>query len=92
MPRFLIEVTHAGGPHDCEEVINALMHTGSHFMVNADWGCRDDVHTAWLTVEADNKDEISLIIPPHFRNEVRIIELTRYSPNEMNDQPQIGSH
>ncbi len=83
MSKYLIEVSHGDGFHSCTDAVNALLHTGAHFMVNADWGCSDDVHTAWLIVEADDKDELKMIIPPHYRSKVRIIQLNKYSPEEI---------
>jgi hypothetical protein len=89
MARYLIEVSHDDGPHACEDAVKALLHTGAHFMVKSEWGCRDDVHSAWLIVDAENKDELKLIIPPHFRPEVRIVELARYSQVNIDDQNSL---
>ena len=83
MSKYLIEVSHGDGPHACRDAVEALLHTGAHFMVNADWGCMDDVHKAWLMVEADSKDELRLIIPPHYRSDVRIVQLTKYNSQEL---------
>jgi len=46
MPRFLIEVPHDEDVIACAQVIKIFLSTGSHFLSNADWGCRDGEHKA----------------------------------------------
>ena len=55
MPRFLIEVPHPVEELACARVVHVFLNTGSHFLTQADWGCMDGEHSAWITVEADNK-------------------------------------
>ena len=79
MPKYLIEVKHDATKAACDEAIKVFLDTGSHFLANADWGCMDDEHKAWFFLEIDNKDMALSIVPPTFRKQARVIELTRFS-------------
>jgi hypothetical protein len=79
MPKYLIEVKHDATKAACDEAITVFLDTGSHFLANADWGCMDDEHKAWFFLEIDNKDMALSIVPPTFRKQARVIELTRFS-------------
>jgi len=78
MPKYLIEVKHDATKAACDEAIKVFLDTGSHFLANADWGCMDDEHKAWFFLEIDNKDMALSIVPPTFRKQARVIELTRF--------------
>lgn len=79
MSRFLIEVPHENKKEACERAVAAFMATGSHFVTNADWGCSDGVHKAWIVVELDSKEEAMTILPPIFRQNATIITLQNFS-------------
>ncbi|MEE4215459.1 MAG: hypothetical protein V2I34_10335, partial [Bacteroidales bacterium] len=63
--------------------INIFLRSGSHFLAQADWGCLDGEHKAWLIVEAENKDEIVRIIPSAFRSDAKIVKLHTFTTEEM---------
>ena len=79
MPRYLIEVAHASNKAACDHAINVFKTTGSHFLTNADWGCLDNVHKAWIIVDLDSKEEALLIVPPSFRQNAKVITLHKYA-------------
>jgi len=83
MARFLIEVPHDGDVGGCAEVVETFLKTGSHFLTNADWGCLDGEHKAWLVVDVGDKDEARCILPPAFRPKARIVELNKFSLDEI---------
>ncbi len=85
MARFLIEVPHPAEEIACKRAIHALPTTGSHYITHADWGCFDGEHKAWLMVDVDCKDDARCIVPPAFRDEARIVQLTRFSLQEAED-------
>lgn len=85
MQRFLIEIPHEADPLACTIAVRALMETGSHLLTNADYGCRDNVHKGWLTVEAESRDEARLIVPPAYRAKANIISLNRFSLEELDE-------
>jgi hypothetical protein len=64
MPKFLIEVPHEAEQTACMRAVEVFLNTGSHFLANADWGCLDGEHKAWITLEAENKDQARLVFPP----------------------------
>ena len=77
MPRFLIEVPHEAEMTACARVLEVFLLTGSHFLANADWGCMDGDHSAWMVVEVDSKEQARSIVPPAFRAQARIVELNK---------------
>ena len=85
MTRYLIEVPHENSKDACNQAVQAFMETGSHFMTNSDWGCGDDEHKAWFIAELDSKEQAMTILPPLFRENAKIIELRRFTP-ERSDQ------
>ena len=71
-------------PHDsdvveCSRAVQVFLSTGSHFLSNAEWGCMDGVHIAWMIVEVESKAEALGIVPPAFRQGTRIVGLNRFS-------------
>jgi hypothetical protein len=60
-----------------------FLESGSHFLTHADWGCLDGVHSAWIVVEVDNKEEARAIVPPAFRSRARIVALNKWSMEQI---------
>ena len=85
MPRFLIEVPHETEKIACARAIQVLLSTGSHYVTNADFGCYDGDHRAWLIVEVDSREEARGILPPAFRSQAKIVQLNRFSMEEIED-------
>lgn len=81
--RFLIEVPHEADLIPCIRAIDVFQSTGSHFLSNADWGCKDGEHKAWIIVEVDSKEEARNIVPPAFRAQTRVIGLNYFSPSDL---------
>ena len=83
MEKYLIEVPHEATKAACNNAVSVFLQTGSHFLRQADWGCLDGEHKAWLIVEVENKDQALQIIPSLFRPEARIIKLHTFTREEM---------
>ena len=83
MARFLIEVDHEAETVACARAVRVLLTTGSHYLTHADWGCTDGVHTGWITVEADTKQEARAVLPPSERHRARIIALNKFTMEEI---------
>ena len=79
MSRFLVEVPHEAGAAECIRAIEIFLRTGSHFLSRADWGCLDGVHSAWMIVDVDSKDEARAIVPSAYRAEARIVQLNTFT-------------
>jgi len=85
MKKYLIEVPHENNSQACSEAIRVFLNTGSHFMTNAEWGCLDGEHKAWIMVEMENKQAALSLLPPAFRRKAKLIELTRFILDEQDE-------
>ena len=83
MPRFFLEVPHSADSLGCAKAIQVFLQSGSHYLTNAEWGCHDGDHCGLIIVEAANKVEATNIIPPAYRSESRVVELRRFSMDEI---------
>ena len=83
--RFMIEVPHEEARVACARAVDVFLRTGSHFLSNADWGCRDGEHKAWITVDVDSKDEARQIVPPVFRAQAKITKLNAFTLPEIEE-------
>ena len=85
MAGFLIEVPHGEDEVACMHAIRVFMESGSHFLANADWGCHDAEHKAWMIVDVESKAQALQIVPPAFRGVARIIELFKVTREDMEE-------
>lgn len=90
MPKFLVEVSHGPERLECLHAIQTFLNTGNHFLVNADWGCRDGVHKAWFMMEVDSKEDALRIVPPYARKDTRITLLEKFNIREV--QEMMSEH
>lgn len=81
--RFLIEVSHEEAALACARAVEVFLKSGSHFLSHADWGCYDGEHKAWITIEADSKDEALHVVPPAFRARAKIVQLNAFTMKEI---------
>ena len=85
MPRFLIEVPHGSEQLACARTVQIFLHSGSHFLSHADWGCMDGDHKAWFIASVENKEEARSIVPPQFRHEAKITQLNFFTVGEIDE-------
>ncbi|NIP29077.1 MAG: hypothetical protein GTO02_00745 [Candidatus Dadabacteria bacterium] len=85
MPKFLIEVPHDSDKVECARAVQIFLRSGSHFLTNADWGCSDGDHKAWIIMEADNKDEARYILPHVYRSKAKIVMLNKFTMEEIDE-------
>ena len=83
MAKYLIEVPHEAKKEACEEAVRIFLNTGSHFLTNADWGCKDGEHKAWFILNTDSKEEAQNILPPAFRHQAKIVKLIKFSTDDL---------
>lgn len=83
MPSYLIETSHDPTPEECVRVLNTFAQAGSHYLLNANWGCNDGVHKSWLIVEAENDTDARLMVPPIFRADALVVKLNKVTPEEL---------
>jgi len=79
MLRLLIEIAHENKQEACDRAVEIFKSTGSHFLTNADWGCADGVHKAWITTDLESKEEALSIVPIWFRPKTKIITLNKFA-------------
>ncbi|MBI4535173.1 MAG: hypothetical protein HY708_02770 [Ignavibacteriae bacterium] len=79
MPSFLVESHHT--LDECVRVLQDLLAIG--YLTHFDWGCKDGDHTGWAIIEAENKAEALMVVPSSVRARARVIQLTRFSPEEV---------
>ncbi len=85
MARFLIEVPHEAEKMECARAIQILLSTGSHFLTHAEWGCLDGVHKGWIIMELESKQEARSILPPAYRSQAKIVELNKFTMEEIEE-------
>ncbi|HET9178037.1 MAG TPA: hypothetical protein VFQ24_06735 [Terriglobia bacterium] len=85
MARFLIEVPHEPEQMACARAVQIFLHTGSHFLTHADWGCLDGEHKAWIIAQVEDKDEARSIVPPSFRHQAKVRRLNCFSMEEIDE-------
>jgi len=85
MPKFLIDVPHDPDVLACARVVQVFLASGSHFLTNADWGCMDGEHRAWMLVEVDSRSEAQSIVPPGLRAHATIVQLNKFSMDQIDD-------
>jgi len=85
MPRFYIEIPHEAEKVACLRAIKVLQETGSHFLTNADYGCKDGDHAARIVVEVDTKNEALMIVPSVYRRKAKVVQLNSFSVAEIDE-------
>ncbi len=85
MARFLIEVPHEADEVACAQVVKIFLATGSHFLSNADWGCHDGEHKAWIIIDTESKEEARSILPSAFRSQAKIVRLNKFTREEIDE-------
>lgn len=89
MPRYLVEIPHEDNPRSCDRAVKLLLEHGSHLVTNVDLGCKDNVHKAWIIIEADTKDQVRIMLPPVYRPEATIIGLTKFTLEDIDQLTKL---
>ena len=74
MNRYLIESKHNKG--NCEQVIKDVFAAG--YLHHFEWGCKDNDHTGWAIVEAENAEDARQIVPWYLRGTARVVRLVKF--------------
>lgn len=90
MGRFLIEVPHEDNKIACARAIQVFLQTGSHFLVNADWGCLDGEHKAWIILEGGSREDALSVLPLSVRPQAKIVELAKFTTDDVD--AVLGRH
>jgi hypothetical protein len=92
MTTYLIEIPHSENTFECKQVIKLFVESGSHLLANAFWGCKSGVHKSWFISDFNSKEEALQIIPPFLRHHANIIELVKFSKNDMEQFASATNH
>jgi len=68
---------------ECNKALKAVF--GMGYLHNFDWGCKDGVHTGWVTIEAEDEKQTVLVVPPFLRNKARAIKIVKFSPEQVKE-------
>jgi hypothetical protein len=85
MEKFLIEVPHKGDQASCSRAVLDFLASGSHFVTNAEWGCKDGNHKAWLIIETKNKEEAMRILPSAYKVNASITKINKFTRKDMEE-------
>ena len=83
MPRYMIELTHGDHHEACVRALHAIEQYGSHLFMHAEWGCKDGHHACWMIADLDDRSQAMGMVPPLFRSEARVVELNRFTKQEI---------
>lgn len=85
MDKFLIEVPHGEDKVSCKQAVQVFLSSGSHFVSNAEWGCMDGDHKAWLIVEIESKEAAKRLLPSSFQTDAKIIKINKFTRKDMEE-------
>jgi len=85
MGKFLIEVPHGSDKGSCKSAVKVFLASGSHFVTNAEWGCMDGDHKAWLIVEIESKEAAMRLLPSSFQTKAKIIKINKFTRKDMDE-------
>ena len=85
MEKFLIEVPHGGDKASCMQAVQIFLASGSHFVTNAEWGCGDGDHKAWLIVETENKEAAKRILPSAYQMKAKITKINKFTRKDIEE-------
>jgi hypothetical protein len=74
MKRFLVISNHSA--EDCQKALKEALAIG--YLHHFDWGCKDDVHTGWAVLEAEDKAQAMMSVPTFLRNQAQVVRLTKF--------------
>jgi len=74
MERYMIESPHPA--ENCDQVIADLHAAG--YLHQFEWGCKDNEHTGWAIVDAENLEHARQIVPWYVREKARIVRLVKF--------------
>ncbi len=83
MARYLIEVPHEAKAKECLLAVKVLLRSGSHYLTNAEFGCLDGEHKAWIIIDVDSKEQAKGILPPVYRPRAKVVQLNRFCLEEI---------
>lgn len=93
MGRYFVEVPHDPDTASCVRAVEEFLQTGSHFLTNAEWGCQDGDHKAWLIIDVSgSKEDVRQIVPRPMRSDAKIVQLNKFTWQDIEElkRPHSG--
>ena len=92
MEKFLIEVPHEGDQASCARTVQDFLASGSHFVTNAEWGCKDGDHKAWLIIEIESREAALRILPASYKAKAKITKINKFTRKDMEETIHQDHH
>lgn len=74
MDRYIIVSPHTA--EDCDRAIKEIHAAG--YLHHFDWGCKDNDHTGYAIIEAENHEHAKQIVPWFLRDRVHVAKLVKF--------------
>ena len=79
MKKFLVISNHSGD--DCVRALKEVLAIG--YLHHFDWGCKDNVHTGWAVLEAEDKAQAMMSVPTFLRSQAQVVQLTKFQAEKV---------
>jgi hypothetical protein len=83
LDRYIVISEHTA--EECRQAVKYFAEFHASFITHFEWGCTDNDHHAYATIEANSHEEAMLVVPPLFRHKARVIKLVRFYPRKDGD-------
>lgn len=84
MKRFIVISPHTS--EECKMAVKQFREHNPGFLTHFEWGCKDNDHTAYVIIEAENHENAALSVPPFFRKKTKVVRLTYFDPAKKEDK------
>ncbi len=81
MARYLIETRHT--PKQCLGDLDTVQEQAPELLQKLEFGCRTGIHMGWTIIEASSAQEAVRQIPAAMRDRTRVVEVQRFTPEEI---------
>ena len=89
MANFVMEFPHT--QQMCMQELDDLAAKNPDLLSKINWGCMGGNHTGWTTVEVGNEEEARNMLPPELRDNVRIAEVNKFTPDQIRSMHEMAA-
>lgn len=80
MERYIVISSHTA--EDCRLAVDEFRQHNAGFLTHFEWGCKDNDHTAYAILDADDHATAKMSVPSLFRDKTRVVMLTTFDPEK----------
>ncbi|MFN3492421.1 MAG: hypothetical protein ACK40V_09405 [Anaerolineales bacterium] len=84
MQKYIIESPHTA--ENCGQLIKDLHAAG--YLHHFEWGCKDNDHTAWAIIEAEDLEHAKQVVPWYVREKARVVKLVKFEIADEEHRPK----